>query len=201
MIRVLVADDQALVRAALAALLNLEADIEVVAEAHSGNHAVQQAHQHQPDIALIDIDMPDGNGLDTTFRITTEIPHCRCIIVTTFGRPGYLRTALKAGASGFVIKDTPPEALADAIRKVHSGLRAIDPQLAEESLLVPDCPLTEREITICQLLLKGTDAKTIAKKLFITAGTVRNLFSSIITKTGTTNRYEAARIAHSYGWL
>lgn len=198
MIRVLIADNQHLVRGALKALLETEPDLDIVAEAADGIEATQKVAEHDIDVALIDIEMPHLNGIDTIAKISD---HCRCLVVTTFARPGYLKRALQAGASGFLAKDTPPEQLAEAIRRVHSGLRVIDPALAEASLFTADSPLTDREAEIARLSLQGADTGTIAGQLFIAKGTVRNQVSSIITKTNTSNRVEAAKTARDNGWL
>lgn len=200
-ISVLIADDQALVRAGLAALLELEADITVVAQAANGQEAVDTVNRMPVDVALLDIEMPVLNGLDATRHITRGGGGTKCLIVTTFDRPGYLRRALDAGASGFVVKDTPAEQLAEAIRRVHAGLRAIDPQLAEESLAAGSNPLTAREQDVLRHAAEGASVKHIAALLFLSSGTVRNHLSSAIGKTGTHNRSEAAAVALRRGWL
>ena len=198
MIRVLIADDQHLVRGALKALLETEPDLDIVAEAADGIETTQKVIEQDVDVALIDIEMPRLNGIDTIAKISD---HCRCLVVTTFARPGYLKRALQAGASGFLAKDTPPEQLAEAIRRIHSDLRVIDPALAEASLFTADSPLTDREVEIARMILQGADTGTIAGQLFIAKGTVRNQVSSIITKTNTSNRVEAAKTARDNGWL
>lgn len=200
-IRVLLADDQALVRGALAALLGTERDITVVAQCGRGDEVAQLVLVHDVDVALLDIEMPGQSGIDAAAAIAALDVPCRSIIVTTFGRPGYLKSALAAGASGFVVKDTPPEQLAEAVRRVHAGHRVIDSALAEQSLFTPDCPLTEREIDICRLTLQGLDSAAMAKTLHVAPGTLRNHVSSIIAKTQAKNRHTAARIARDYGWL
>lgn len=199
-IRVLIADDQALVRGALATLLGLERDIEVVAEVGTGREAVARALAGGVDVALLDIEMPGGDGLWAAGEIAAG-HGCRSIIVTTFGRPGYLSRALEAGASGFLVKDTPPAELAEAVRRVHAGLRVIDPTLAQESVLLGPNPLTEREREVLRLAARGSDAPSIAVELSLGEGTVRNYLSSAIAKTQSRNRIEAARIAESNGWL
>lgn len=201
MIRVLIADDQALVRGALGVLLNAESDISVVAETGSGSDVVALARDNDVDVALLDIEMPGLNGIEAAAQLNHADLACRSLIVTTFSRPGFLRRALDAGASGFVVKDTPPGELARAIRRVHQGLRVIDPDLAEESLVLPDSPLTEREAEIARLTLTGAETADIAAGLHVSQGTVRNHISSIITKTNARNRFEAARTAESHGWL
>ncbi|BAW92773.1 two-component response regulator [Actinomyces sp. Chiba101] len=200
-IRLLIADDQALVRGALATLLGLEADLEVVAQVGSGNDVVTAAHEHGADVALLDIDMPDGDGLAAAAALAASGLACRSLIVTTFGRPGYLSRALEAGASGFLVKDTPPEQLADAIRRIHAGLRVIDPTLAQESVLLGPNPLTEREKEVLRLAARGDGAHGIAAGLRLGEGTVRNYLSSAIAKTHARNRTEAARTAERNGWL
>lgn len=192
MIRVLIADDQDLIRGALAALLNAEPDIEVVADCGSGHEVSALVDEHEVDVALLDIEMP-GCPLEI------PLPRCAVLIVTTFGRPGYLRRALAAGARGFVVKDTPAPELADAIRKVHAGLRVVDPHLLQQAMF--DSPLTDREAQVCRAALTGADTRTIAADLHMSHGTVRNHLSSIITKTNAGNRFEAARIALDQGWI
>lgn len=200
-IRVLIADDQALVRGALATLLGLEPDIDVVAQAGTGRQALSLARERAVDVALLDIDMPDMDGLAAAAALTASGLACRSLIVTTFGRPGYLSRALEAGASGFLVKDTPPEELAEAIRKIAAGLHVIDPTLAQESVLVGPNPLTQREQEVLRLAARGADARGIAAALHLGAGTVRNYLSSAIAKTHARNRTEAARTAESNGWL
>lgn len=199
-IRVLLADDQALVRGALAALLNLEPDIEVVAEVGRGDQVVAAARESQADIAMLDIEMPGLSGIDAAEK-PGRAPRCRCLIVTTFGRPGYLRRALDAGAQGFVVKDTPATELADAVRRVHAGLRVVDPELAVESLTHGANPLTEREQEVLRAARDGAPASTLAKRLSLSQGTVRNHLSSAIRKTGCTTSAEAVRQADENGWL
>ncbi|RLY94485.1 DNA-binding response regulator [Kocuria tytonicola] len=200
-IRVLVADDQALVRAGLAALLDLEPDLTVVAQAADGHGAVALAAQEGVDVALLDIEMPGLTGLEATEQIVAAGRGTRCLIVTTFDRPGYLRRAFDAGASGFVVKDTPAPELAEAIRRVHAGLRVVDPALAEKSLLAGPNPLTARERDVLRKAAGGAPAGQIARALHLSAGTVRNHLSSAIGKTGTANRTEAATVAARNGWL
>lgn len=198
-IRVLLAEDQSLVRGALIALLNAEPDIEVVAECATGTEAVTLAQQQPIDVALLDIEMPGLNGIDAAKELAGN--RCRCLIVTTFGKAGYVKRAMEVGVDGFIVKDTPPEELADAIRRIHAGLRFIDPTLAQESLLTPDNPLSERETEVCQQLFEGKSSPAIAKALHLSPGTVRNHISSIMTKTGAGNRYEAAHLAKTNGWI
>ena len=201
MIRVMLADDQAMVRGALAALLALETDIEVVAQVGNGNDVLPVALEHRPDVVLMDVDMPGTDGLSATASLLERLPATRVLIVTTFGRPGYLSRALEAGASGFLVKDTPPPELAEAIRKIHTGLRVVDPALAQESVILGPNPLTEREKQILRMAARGADASRIAADLHLGGGTVRNYLSSAIAKTHARNRTEAARTAETNGWL
>ncbi len=201
MIRVLLADDQALVRGALAALLSLEPDLEVVAEVGSGDEVLDAVRRHRPDVALLDVEMPGLNGIAATAAVRAAFPDVRVLIVTTFGRPGYLRRALQAGASGFVVKDTPAAKLADAVRRVHAGLRVVDPVLATDSLVAGESPLTGRETDVLRAARDGAGAAVIASRVFLSEGTVRNHLSMAIGKTGAANRAEAVRIAEENGWL
>lgn len=200
-IRLLLADDQALVRGALAALLALEPDLEVVAEVGRGDEVAPAAVQYRPDVALLDVEMPGIDGISAAAAVRAAAPGTRVLIVTTFGRPGYLRRALQAGASGFVVKDTPARQLADAVRRVHAGLRVVDPALAADSLVSGESPLTDRETDVLRAARDGASVATIAGALFLSAGTVRNHLSSAIGKTGAANRTEAVRIADANGWL
>ncbi len=201
MIRLLLADDQALVRGALSALLGLEPDLEVVAEVGSGDEVVAAVLQHRPDVALLDVEMPGRDGITATAEVRRARPDTRVLIVTTFGRPGYLRRALQAGASGFVVKDTPAPQLADAVRRVHAGLRVVDPALATDSLLAGESPLTARESEVLRAARDGAPVAVIAQRLFLSEGTVRNHLSAAIGKTGAVNRTEAVRVADGNGWL
>lgn len=201
MIRLLLADDQALVRGALSALLNLESDIEVVAEVGTGTDVVEAARASSPDVAMLDIEMPGMDGIAATAALREALPSVRVLIVTTFGRPGYLRRALQAGASGFVVKDTPAAQLAEAVRRVAQGLRVVDPELATDSLMTGESPLSPRETEVLQAAREGASAAAIAARLFLSEGTVRNHLSAAIGKTGATNRAEAVRLAESNGWL
>jgi two-component system response regulator DesR len=200
-IRVLLADDQALVRGALSAMLNLEADIEVVAEVGSGDEVVPAAKQTNPDVALLDVQMPGKDGLTAAAELRDSMPGCRVVVCTTFGRPGYLSRAMAAGAVGFVVKDAPPEQLVDAVRRVHSGLRVVDPALAAESLAKGASPLTDRERDVLCAARDGGTVADVSKALHLSEGTVRNHLSSAIGKTGARTRAEAARIAEDCGWL
>jgi two-component system response regulator DesR len=200
-IRLLLADDQALVRGALAALLDLEPDLTVVSEVADGDAVVPAALEHRPDVALLDVEMPGMDGIEATRALKLARPCTRVLIVTTFGRPGFLRRALQAGADGFVVKDTPARQLADAVRRVHAGLRVVDPALATDSLVAGESPLTARETDVLQAARDGSSVAAIAGKLFLSEGTVRNHLSSAIGKTGATNRAEAVIAAEGNGWL
>jgi two-component system response regulator DesR len=201
MIRILLADDQALVRGALSALLALEPDFEVVAEVGSGDQVVDAALEHRPDVALLDVEMPGIDGIAAAAALRGVLPEVKVLIVTTFGRPGFLRRALQAGASGFVVKDTPAAELADAVRRVHAGLRVVDPTLAADSLVAGESPLSPRETEVLQAARDGSTAAAIAGRLFLSEGTVRNHLSSAIGKTGATTRAEAVLVATENGWL
>lgn len=200
MISVVVAEDQGLVRGAIAALLALEMDIEVVGHAADGLEAWELIERLSPDVLVSDIEMPRQSGLDLALRIR-ESPHrCRVLIVTTFGRPGYLRRALDAGVSGYLLKDQPSEQLAAAVRKVHLGQRVIAPELAEFAWSPPN-PLSDRECAVLRLAEEGRSGKEIAVVLSLSAGTVRNYLHEAAQKLGAANRVEAARIARANGWL
>lgn len=201
MIRLVIADDQALVRGALAALLGLEGDIEVVAEVGRGDEVSAAVVLHKADVALLDVEMPGMDGISAAAQLRTDAPHCRVLMVTTFGRPGYLRRALQAGAGGFVVKDTPARQLADAVRKVAAGLRVVDPALAVESMASGDSPLTERETDVLRAAGGGGTVSDIAAATFLSEGTVRNYLSSSMGKTGARTRAEAVHIAEENGWL
>jgi two-component system response regulator DesR len=200
-IRLLIADDQALVRGALVALLGLESDIEVVAEVGRGDEVVDAATSALPDVALLDVDMPGIDGIAAAALLKRALPSCQILMVTTFGRPGYLRRAMQAGASGFVVKDTPARQLADAVRRVAAGLRVVDPTLAAESLASGDSPLTERETDVLSAARARGSIAEIAISLHLTEGTVRNYLSSAIGKTSARNRSDAVMIAEENGWL
>ncbi|WP_433518420.1 response regulator transcription factor [Nonomuraea sp. CA-143628] len=201
MIRVILAEDQAMVRGALASLLGLEPDIEVVGEAADGEAAVAVAVQQLPDIALLDIEMPVMDGLSASAKITSQVPGCRVMILTTFGRPGYLRTAMEAGAVAFLVKDSPARELAAAIRRVHAGERVIDPGLAAAALSAGPNPLSARERDVLAAAVDGSTIGDIARHLHLSEGTVRNYLSSAIQKTHARNRIEAVQRAKSQGWL
>jgi two-component system response regulator DesR len=199
-IRVLLAEDQTMVLGALAALLALEQDIEVVAQAPNGKEALAAVLAHKPDVLISDIEMPVMTGLELANEIHSRQLPTRVIILTTFARTGYLRRAMTSGASGYVLKDRPAKELADAVRRVHQGLRVIDPELAADAWGDPD-PLTTRERQILRLAGEGQSTGAIASELQLSEGTVRNYLSEAINKVGATNRVEAARIARSRGWL
>lgn len=200
-IRLLLVDDQALVRGAMGALLELEDDLVVVGEAGDGATAETEVARLAPDVCLMDIQMPGVDGIAATRAIRASSPGTRVLVVTTFARPGYLRAALEAGASGFVVKDAPPAQLAEAVRRVHAGLSVLDPDLAAASLAEGANPLTEREQQVLRLSADGRAVARIAAEVFLSAGTVRNHLSSAIGKTGAANRTQAARIAHEKGWI
>lgn len=203
-IRVMLAEDQDLVRAALEALLSLEPDLDVVASVGRGDEVLSAVQEHQPDVLLLDIEMPGMSGIEAAAQVraagrSDAAP--RIIIVTTFGRPGYVQRALDAGVSGFVVKDTPPDQLSDAIRRVYAGLRVIDPELAQESLLAGTNPLTDREQDVLRAATGGDGPREIAQRLHLSPGTVRNHLSSAIHKTGARNSFDAARVATERGWV
>jgi two-component system response regulator DesR len=201
MIRVLLAEDQALVRGAIAALLRMEPDLDVVAEVARGDEVVGAAVRASPDVALLDIEMPGLDGLSAASQLRTAVPRCRVIVVTTFGRPGYLRRAMEAGAAGFLLKDAPAAQLADAIRSVAAGRRVVDPTLALEALSEGTNPLSMREREVLVASLELATIAEIAERLSLSEGTIRNHLSAAIQKTGSRNRAEAARIAEDKGWL
>ncbi|GHF61176.1 two-component system response regulator DesR [Amycolatopsis bartoniae] len=201
MIRVLLADDQAMVRGALATVLSLEADIEVVAQVGSGDEVLPAAKECGPDVALLDVQMPGKDGLTAAAELHAALPACRIIVCTTFGRPGYLARAMAAGAAGFLVKDAPPEQLVDAVRRVSAGLRVVDPALAAESLATGPSPLTAREHEVLRAASDGGTVSDVAKRLHLSEGTVRNHLSAAIGKTGARTRAEAVRLAEQNGWL
>jgi len=200
-IRVLVADDQALIRGAFATLVDLEPDMTVVAQVGTGDDVLPAALRTRPDVALLDVQMPGMDGLAAAAVLADRTPACRVIILTTFGRPGYLRRAMEARAAGVMVKDAPPETLIDAIRRVHRGLRVVDPDLAAESLALGESPLTGRERDVLVATADGGTVGQIAKRLFLSEGTVRNHLSSVIGKTGAATRADALRIATERGWI
>lgn len=201
MIRVLLADDQNLVRGALAALLSFETDIEVVADVARGDEVLDAALRAGADVALLDVEMPGLDGIATTQLLAEQLPSCRPLVLTTFGRPGFLRRAMEAGAWGFLVKDAPAAQLADAVRRVHAGERVVDPALAAESLAMGESPLTERERDVLVAAREGGTVADVAKALHLSEGTVRNYLSSAIAKTAARTRAEAVRVADDRGWL
>jgi two-component system, NarL family, response regulator DesR len=200
-IRVLIAEDQGMVRGALATLLALEDDIEMVAQCSRGDEVVTAALAALPDVALLDIEMPGIDGLEAAAQLHRALPACVIIILTTFGRPGYLRRAMEAGATGFVVKDGPADQLAASIRRAVAGERVIDTALAAAALSDGSNPLTPRERDVLHAASAGATIASIAKSLFLSQGTVRNYLSSAIQKTGARNRIEAVRAAEQHGWL
>jgi two-component system response regulator DesR len=200
-IRIVLADDQHLVRGAMAALLALEDDLEVVGEVGRGDEVVAAVRAARPDVVLLDIEMPGVDGLAVTAALASELPDVRVLIVTTFGRPGYLRRAVEAGALGFLVKDTRAEELAEAVRRVARGERVLDPALAASTLASGPSPLTGRERDVLVASRDGATVAEVAGKLFLAEGTVRNYVSSAIAKTNARNRLEALRIADERGWL
>ncbi|GLY54909.1 response regulator transcription factor [Lentzea sp. NBRC 102530] len=201
MIRVLLAEDMHMVRGALIALLNLEPDIEVVAEVSSGDKIVPAARQHGPDVCVIDIDLPILDGLSAATTIRETMPQVRTLMLTSLGRPGTLRRALAARVDGFLLKDAPPTELADAIRRVAAGERVVDSQLALAAWDRGECPLTDRELEVLRLAANGADSPDIAVALSLSVGTVRNYMTTIMTKLNGRNRVDAIRIAQEAGWL
>jgi two-component system response regulator DesR len=201
MIRVLIAEDQSLVRGALRALLELEGDLEVVAEVGRGDEVVTAALEHRPDVALLDIEMPGIDGIEAAQALAAALPGCRAVILTTFGRPGFLRRAMEVGAAGFLGKDAPVTELARGIRAVMAGERVIDRDLAAAALALGATPLSQREAEVLRAGRDGATVAAIASRLFLSEGTVRNYLSGAISKTGTRTRVEAARVAEEKGWL
>ena len=201
MIRVVLAEDQAMVLGALAALLELEPDIEVVARAVNGRDALRAVERLAPDVLVTDIEMPEMTGLEVAAALKISRPAVRTVILTTFARPGYLRRALDSGARGYLLKDRPAAELAEAVRRVHQGLRVVDPGLATEAWSAEDDPLTDRERQILQRAGDGRSSSEISAELRLSEGTVRNYLSEAISKLGATNRVDAARIARAKGWL
>ncbi|MBD0747077.1 response regulator transcription factor [Streptomyces sp. CBMA152] len=200
-VRVLLAEDQGMMRGALALLLGLEEDMEVVAQVAAGDRIVETALTSRPDVALLDIELPGLSGLDAAAQLREECPECRVLILTTFGRPGYLRRAMEAGAAGFLVKDGPVEDLAEAIRRALRGETVIDPALAAAALSAGANPLTAREVDVLNASVDGATVADIAGKLHLSESTVRNYLSSAIGKTQTRNRMEAVRAARQQGWL
>jgi two-component system response regulator DesR len=201
MVRILLAEDMHMVRGALAALLSLESDIEVVAEVATGDEILPTARRHKVDVAVIDIDLPGKDGLVAATEIHEKLPCCRTLIVTSLGRPGTVRRAMSARVGGFLLKDAPPDKLANAIRDVAAGHRVVDADLALTAWESADCPLTSREIEVLRWTASGADVVDIAAKLFLSVGTVRNYLTTIITKLNARTRLDAVRLAQEAGWL
>lgn len=201
MLRVLLAEDVQIVRGALVALLELEPDLDVVASVARGDMIVSEALRARPDVAVIDIDLPGIDGLTAASELHEQLPTCRTLILTSLGRPGTLRRALAARVTGFLPKDSPSDQLADSIRKVASGLRVVDPQLALSVWEGDDCPLSPRELEVLRLAARGADVTEIAGTLYLTAGTVRNYLTTIVTKLQAKNRIDAIRVAEQAGWI
>jgi two-component system response regulator DesR len=201
MIRVLIAEDQGMVRGALASLLGLEADIQVVAQVSRGDQVVATVGESGADVALLDIEMPGRSGLEAAEELRASHPDCRVLILTTFGRPGYLRRAMEGGASGFLLKDAPAEELASAIRRAMGGERIVDPGLAAAALSVGECPLTPREHEVLAASRRHATVSELASALFLSPGTVRNHLSSVMQKLDARNRAEAVKLAEEQGWL
>lgn len=200
-IRVLLADDENLIRSALAQMLDLEDDLQVVAEAAGGEEAVAAAAAHQPDVAVLDLQMPDLDGIEAAARIAAVAPGCACMIVTSHGRPGYLKRALAGGVRGFLPKTTSAATLAQVVRVVHGGGRHVDPELAAEAIAAGDSPLTPREADVLEAAADAAPVEEIARRVHLSAGTVRNHLSSAVTKLGATNRHEAVATARRMGWI
>ena len=201
MIRVLIAEDQGMVRGALATLIGLEPDIEVVAQVARGDEVLGAALEARPDVALLDIEMPGATGLDAAEELAVALPACRVLILTTFGRPGYLRRAMEGGASGFVLKDSPASELSSAIRRALRGERIVDPGLAAAALSQGESPLTPREHEVLSASREHATVAELAQALYLSPGTVRNHLSSVMQKLDARNRGEAVRVAEERGWL
>ncbi|MCC8251085.1 response regulator transcription factor [Saccharothrix luteola] len=201
MIRVLLADDEELIRVAVAALLGLEPDIEVVAQAGDGREAVRAALAHRPDVAVVDLQMPELDGFEVTAALASSLPGCAVVILTGRGKPPHLQRALSTGAKGFLPKGSPGGTLADVIRRVHGGARYVDPELAADALTTPPCPLTPRELEVLRLAEYDTPVAVIARRTHLSAGTVRNHLAAAVAKLGAASRSEAYVTAHDNGWL
>lgn len=200
-VRILLADDEHLIRTALAQLLDLEPDLEVVAQAATGDEALAMAARHTPDVAVLDLQMPGPDGIAVTEQLATDLPGCGVVIVTSHGRPGHLKRALQSGVRGFLPKTTSAATLAEVVRKVHAGGRHVDPDLAAEAIAAGDSPLTSREADVLELSADGTTIEEIAARAALSPGTVRNYLSSAITKLGAANRHDACATARRMGWI
>ncbi|MEU0568119.1 response regulator transcription factor [Nonomuraea sp. NPDC005983] len=201
MIRILIADDEHLIREAIAGLLELEDDFEIVGQVASGDEALKTALRLRPDVALLDLQMPPPDGIEVARQLTNQLPECRSIIVTSHGRPGYLKSALSAGVRGFLPKTTSSRNLAQVVRKIAAGGRHVDPELAAEAIGAGDSPLTPREADVLALARDGAPVDEIAQRVSLSRGTVRNYLAAAIAKLGASNRHEAARIAAEHGWI
>ena len=201
MIRLLLADDEHLIRSALTALLGMEDDLQVVAQAASGDEAVSMARVHRPDVAVLDLQMPGLDGIAVAEALRHELPGCASIIVTSHGRPGHLKRALAAGVRGFLPKTVSAHVLADVVRSTHGGGRYVDPELAAEAISAGDSLLTPREADVLELSADGVPVEEIARRASLSPGTVRNYLSSAASKLGATNRHEAVHIARTHGWI
>ncbi|MGH3875441.1 MAG: response regulator transcription factor [Actinophytocola sp.] len=201
MIRILLVDDEDLIRTAVAALLDLEEDLEIVGHAADGRAAVEEALAHRPDVAVVDLEMPELDGLEVTAELTRTLPTCAVVILTGHARPTHLQRALNTGAKAFLSKGSPGGTLADVIRRVHGGGRYVDPALAADALTAPECPLTPREVEVLRLAEYDTPVATIAARTHLSAGTVRNYLTAAVNKLGVNSRSEAFRLAHENGWL
>jgi two-component system response regulator DesR len=200
-IRLLLADDENLIRGAVAALLAMQHDLEVVAQAASGDEALAMARMHRPDVAVLDLQMPGLDGIAVAQALLRELPDCASVIVTSHGRPGHLKRALAAGVRGFLPKTVSGQVLADIVRIVHGGGRYVDPELAAEAISAGDSPLTPREADVLELAADGVPIEDIARRASLSPGTVRNYLSSAVTKLGAANRHEAVHLARTHGWL
>ncbi|MFE9253846.1 DNA-binding response regulator [Streptomyces sp. NPDC006879] len=200
-VKILLAEDVHMVRGALVALLELEPDLEVVASVDRGDLIVPSALETRPDVAIVDIDLPGTDGLTAAAELHGQLPECRTLILTSLGRPGTLRRAMAARVSGFLLKDSPPSRLAQAVRAVAAGQRVIDPELALSAWEAPDNPLSPRETQVLRIAARGADAAEIAEQLFLTQGTVRNYLTAIVDKLHARNRIDAIRIAEEAGWI
>lgn len=200
-VRILLAEDVHMVRGALVALLELEPDLEVVASVDHGELIVPTALEHRPDVAVVDIDLPGTDGLTAAAELRRRLPDCRTLILTSLGRPGTVRRAMAAQVSGFLLKDSPPDRLAHAVRAVASGQRIVDPDLALSAWEAPESPLSPRETQVLRLASRGAEPDEIAHELFLTKGTVRNYLTAIVDKLHARNRIDALRIAEEAGWI
>lgn len=200
-IRLLLADDENLIRDALATLLAMEDDLEVVAQAASGTEALAAAVKFEPDVAVLDLQMPGADGIEVAEQLAVDLPACRAVIVTSHGRPGYLKKALAAGVKGFLPKTVSAKVLADVVRQVHDGGRYVDPELAADAIASGANPLTPREADVLELAADGAPVEEIAHRASLSAGTVRNYLSSAVTKVGAANRHEAVVTARRHGWI